>query len=157
MSISGTWKRALAPALGLAAALLLAGCQTAPEWHGEGREESNPAPTSSMTKAEAVQLANLWVLTDRENRSCSLVAPTGSMLPFLDSHSVLLLEKVKPQDLRENNIAIYQGKTSQVVHRVKEITPDGIWFEGDNNHYSDGWIKPEQIRWRIAGILYCKP
>jgi hypothetical protein len=162
----GTGKLAWRPAFGLATALLFAtGCATAGHpgaaayGPGTGREKTNPAPISRMKKDEAVVLAKLWVALDLAHRSYTTVAPTGSMLPVLDSNSILLIESITGAELRGNDIAIYESadRRINIVHRAKEVTPDGVYFEGDNNSFSDGWIKPDKIRWRIAGILYTAP
>lgn len=57
-----------------------------------------------------------------------------------------------------NDIALYERDPAQslVCHRVKEVRKDGVLFDGDNNHYSDGWVSPDKIRWRVAGILFTK-
>lgn len=120
------------------------------------REDRTPAPSSSLTKQDAIASAQLWAMFDTSRRGFCEVAPTGSMAPVIDSRSVLLLERVRPGDLRPNDIAIFErepGKPS-VCHRVHEVRPDGVLFSGDNNRGSDGWIRPERIQWRVAGILY---
>jgi len=162
-----TWKRRWAPAFGLGMVLLLAtGCVTtampsgaAARGPGMGREKNNPAPISRMGKKEAVMIARLWAAGDLGNRSFMTVAPTGSMLPVLDSNSILLIEKVTGAELRKNDIAVYEITPGgmNIVHRAKEVSPDGVYFEGDNNGRSDGWIKAEKVHWRIAGILYTAP
>jgi len=130
--------------------MLLVGCEQRPP------EERNPAPSSSITLTQAQGDAAFWIL-GRPNRSYSLVAPTGSMLPTLDSRSVLLLETVTATDLRPNDLAIYTRDDGRaIVHRVKAIHPHGILFDGDNNKASDGWIDPTRITHRVAGILYTR-
>ena len=140
----------------LLAVVLLAGCQSAPTGY---REQSNTPPTSHMSRSEAVNLAALWQLADTQHRSYSFVSATGSMLPVLGSNSVLLLESVTVADLKKNDIAIYENAAGNgtIVHRAKAVSPDGVYFEGDNNTWPDGWIKPDRIRWRVAGILYTSP
>ncbi len=160
----GTWRRFWSAAAGLAVGLL-AGCNgtlpvgVAAYSAGMGREAKNPAPISRMKKSEAMMIAKLWASSDLANRSFTTVLPTGSMLPVLDSNSILLMERVTAGELRKNDIAIYQsGKDGmRIVHRAKEVTRDGVYFEGDANSRSDGWIASDQVRWRIAGILYTSP
>lgn len=161
----GTWQQARTAVLGLAVLMLAMGCATMLQpgvsayRPGMGREEKNPAPVSRMKKDEALMLAKLWAAGDPARRSFTTVASTGSMLPVLDSNSILLMERVTAGELRKNDIAIYESAKGDmsIVHRAKEVLPDGVYFEGDNNHRSDGWIKPDKVRWRIAGILYTAP
>lgn len=119
-------------------------------------EDQNPSASSSMTKADAIVTAKLWAMLG-PGRGWSEVQPTGSMAPTIDSRSVLLLERLKPgETLVRNDIAIYSRPGADVAaacHRATDVRPDGIRFAGDNNHTSDGWIPPERVQWRVAGIL----
>ena len=37
------------------------------------------------------------------------------------------------------------------------IAADGyVLFKGDNNQAPDGWISPDRIKYRVAGILFTK-
>jgi hypothetical protein len=124
------------------------------------REEANPAPSSSMEKQTALNWALRWAETD-PGRSYREVAATGSMLPVFDSRSVLLLERVKASDLKPNDIALYAtaldgSGDATISHRIREVRPDGVLFDGDNNQASDGWIAPGRVRWRVCGILYTR-
>lgn len=149
----------LACAIG-AALVCLCGCAKTRE---QGAD--NPAPSASATKQQAVAVASLWA-TLAPNRSYCEVSTTASMLPVFDSASVLLLEKATAADLKVNDIATYTVATdgtgdATITHRVKDVQPDGVLFEGDNNvpsvlnpGSSDGYIAPKRIRWRVAGILF---
>ena len=134
-------------------AVLLSGC---------GRSEDlRPAPSSSVAKDFAAIDAASWMLRDANNRSFTTVMPTGSMVPTLDSRSVLLLERVSGPELKVGDIAIYAGtgaRKPMVVHRVTAIGASATLFAGDNNdpQKPDGWIAHDRIRWRVAGILFTK-
>lgn len=124
---------------------------------GRGKEVELPAPSSSITKAEALRLADAWLAGDPFNRGRSLVAPTGSMLPVLASNHVLLLERATGHDLQIGDIAIIErepGKT--FVHRVtdKGESSGGVFTRGDNNKAPDGWFFSNRVRWRVAGVIY---
>ncbi len=139
-------------------AAALAGCTNVPSGMSY-REMANPAPTSYMSRKEAVEVARSWAARKPEQRSWSGLKNTGSMLPVLDSNSVLLLEKVNPADLRVNNIAVWArdnivGPDTKICHRVRKLEPDAVLFEGDNNQRSDGWVIFDRILWRVAGVLY---
>lgn len=119
------------------------------------KEEVQPAPSSSITIEKVTSDAYAWALRSPGNRSVSLVAATGSMLPYFGSNSVLLVEPATGFDLVEGDIAIYD----HVVHRVRSVNERGaVLFTGDNNANtsSDGWIAAERIRGRVAGILFAR-
>lgn len=84
------------------------------------------------------------------------VEPTGSMLPVFDSHSILIVEKVKGADLKYNDIALYSidQKDNTTCHRVKAVKPGAVYMSGDNNKVSDGWIDSNRILYRVVGIIY---
>lgn len=121
------------------------------------REDRKPAPSSSLSKAEAIALGNLWKQTDPQKRDFCLVSNSGSMAPVLDSRSVLLLEKATAADLRKNDISIYHRDTGPTVcHRVVEVGATSVLFDGDNNRASDGWIPADRIRWRVVSIIFTR-
>lgn len=124
------------------------------------REKTNPAPSSSDSKAIVIGDAKRWVDSNPLNRRFAVVNPTGSMLPYFDSFSVLLEEKVTGYELVPGDIASYDDlKGGTICHRVREVNARGaVLFTGDNNRNTspDGWIAPSRIRWRVAGILYSK-
>ena len=124
------------------------------------RELDNPAGSSGYSRLEVRAEASTWAARS-PSRSWVEVAATGSMVPTIDSGSILLLEKVTGTDLRVGDIAIYQsadGK-STICHRVRDVSKSGaVLFTGDNNRGTspDGWIDSRRILWRVAGILYTK-
>lgn len=142
------WTAAIAA---LVLVMLLGGCGK--------REDLRPAPTSSITKDQAILDASAWALRDPSNRSFSTVADTGSMVPLFDSRAVLLLEPAQGPDLVPGDIALYDNlRGSTICHRVREVSGTAVLFTGDNNDKlsPDGWIAHERIRWRVAGMIYSK-
>ncbi len=133
---------ALAPAAGRAGVGLVA-------------EQKRPAPSSSLTKSEALQIGARWKQTNPAQRSYCEVNPTGSMVPILDSRCVLLLERVSADQLRKNDISIYmRGDDVTICHRVMDVRNGAVLFEGDNNPRSDGWVTSERILWRVTAIIF---
>lgn len=129
-------------------ALLLQACQK--------REDANPAPSSSATKAVVMQDAEKWMQRAPTLRSYCETLPSGSMLSLFGSNAILLLERSNGSDLTVGDIALYAQTMSDgtISHRVREVSPTAILCSGDNNDTSDGWIAKSRVRWRVAGILY---
>jgi hypothetical protein len=118
-------------------------------------EERRPAPSSSLSKSEAMNLGVMWKLSNPALRAYCEVAPTGSMVPILDSRCVLLLERVKADQLRKNDISIYlSDDNATICHRVMDVKNGSVLFEGDNNPRSDGWVAPSRILWRVTAIIF---
>jgi hypothetical protein len=120
-------------------------------------EDLKPAPSSSLTKPEALAFGAAWKQADPAKRDYCEVQATGSMTPIFDSRSVLLLERVEAGTLKKNDISIYlRSAGATTCHRVMEVRSDGVLFEGDNNRYSDGWISPDRVQWRVVAIFFTR-
>ena len=117
------------------------------------REDHKHAGSSSISRENNIAMAKFWAAL-APGRSWANITPTGSMLPTADSHSIFLLETVTAAQLKVGDIALYARGDVLMAHRVVEVRSDGIYFDGDNNQWPDGWIAPDRIRFRVAGILY---
>lgn len=113
----------------------------------------------SMTREQTKFSAFLWSVGYGQERSWSEVSTTGSMRPVLDVGMITLLQRATAADLHVGDIAHYtvnaDGSGEKTIeHRVKSINRNGwVYFAGDHNRYSDGWIAPCRIRWRVVRIL----
>lgn len=123
------------------------------------KEQLRPAPSSSLTRADWLnsRVLEAWV-TSRPDRTWALVAPTGSMAPYIDSKSILLIEPVTDtKTLRPGDVAHYVRQDgTRVVHTVREVNSRGaVLFSGDNNAgtSSDGWIESNRVWGRTAAVL----
>jgi uncharacterized protein YceK len=122
-------------------------------------ELDSPAPSSSIDQAEAWSMGHSWSLS-ASGRACVFPKDTGSMVPTLDSHTMLLLERVTARDLRPHDIALYSKAADgtgdeTICHRVLKVNSDGfVYFCGDSTYYVDGWVAPQRIRWRVAGTIF---
>lgn len=115
-------------------------------------EQANPAPSSSLTKADAIAWAfKHWDGTAAGRTHCG-VLPTGSMLPVFGSTSVLLLEPATQP--RVGDLLLYDA--ANYSHRVKEVRDGHVLMDGDNNDHSDGWVELSRVHHRVAGILYAR-
>ncbi|HTZ20407.1 MAG TPA: S24/S26 family peptidase [Opitutaceae bacterium] len=111
-----------------------------------------------LDKLTAIAVAKTW--TDQSPRhGWTYPQATGSMRPTLDERSILLLERVTARDLKAGDIACYTVTSDgsgdkTIIHRALAIAPNGyVYFSGDHNRYSDGWIAPQRICWRVAQII----
>lgn len=131
---------------------LLSGCGPVPT--GEQKELANSAPSSNLSLVAAKYLARKTVSsTDLE---IFTVAATCSMLPTLDSSSVLLVEPWTGAALHINDIVIYEASVQNpfVAHRVAALSEFSFIPEGDANKSGDGWRAKSLIKFRVAGILF---
>jgi hypothetical protein len=131
-------------------AVVLGGCATT------ARKDS--VVSIDLDKPTAIAIAKAWT-EQSPNHSWTHPQATGSMRPTLDERSILLLERATARDLKEGDIVCYtlardgSGKET-ICHRAVAIAPTGyVYFSGDNNRYSDGWIAPERVCWRVAQII----
>jgi len=91
------------------------------------------------------------------NASLSAYAATGSMKPVLDAgaNGIRIVPK-NPEDIQVGDIVTYGNQN--IVHRVIEAGKDekGYWYtvKGDNNDFSDGTIRFEDIKYVTIGVLY---
>lgn len=126
-------------------ALALAGC--AP------REQAGPpAPSSSLTYAEAQNLARLASL-GLGGATVGGFAGSGSMLPHLDSRSVAVWEPVTPATrLHPGDIVSFEHAGRAVAHAVVLVEGDRVRTRGLNNPASDsGWQRPTR---RLVALVY---
>ena len=66
---------------------------------------------------------------------------TGSMIPNLNVGDVVILQRIKPEDIEVQDIIEFKTEKRTVVHRVVEIQkkPEGFYFitKGDHNPVND--------------------
>jgi hypothetical protein len=111
-----------------------------------------------LDKSAAIAVAKAWT-EQSPNHSWTYPQATGSMRPTLDERSILLLERATARDLKAGDIVCYTvtpdgSGDKTIVHRALAIAPSGyVYFSGDHNRYSDGWIAPQRICWRVAQII----
>lgn len=89
------------------------------------------------------------------DRGWAIVAPTGSMKPFFDEHSVLLFTKYTGQPLVNGSVVIFdRSDAPNAVHVVADQTPTHVYMSGYNNRTSDGWYPKTRIKGIVVGQLY---
>ncbi|MDD3993611.1 MAG: hypothetical protein PHX15_00225 [Candidatus Nanoarchaeia archaeon] len=116
------------------------------------------SPSNWLNK-ENIMVYNDKIVIYVDNASLSSYQPTGSMRPLLDSGANGI--RIKPKSVQEINngdIISFRKNGMLIVHRVvdKGVDSEGIYFitKGDNNNYSDGKVRFEDIEYITIGILY---
>jgi len=144
--------------LSLSLSLLFLGCGPNSESGGKKDPEAyRPAPSSSLTYNEAFLYAMfLTNFSPSKELGLGVIAPTGSMLPILDSSSVVVTEKVGAETvLRKNDLVIFnRGDEPRVLHRIIDVRKDSYFISGDNNSGSDGWFPKSAIQSRVVAIIF---
>ena len=82
--------------------------------------------------------------------SFSSVVMGGSMEPTIHVGSIVIVRKVKPEDVRVGDIIAFKTGESKTIHRVIDKVAEGGSFyfrtKGDANEDPDPWIvKPEDV------------
>ncbi len=131
-------------------ALLLAGCGPS----RVGDEKSNPAPSAPVTKPIARSDAMYWA-TRYPDRMWGPVSATGSMVPMLDSNSIVLLVRYTGQPLRKGMVARFdRGDLPNVLHRIEDVNTTHVFISGLNVSRADGWIPKTEVSAILAGLFY---
>ncbi|RLG10741.1 MAG: signal peptidase I [Thaumarchaeota archaeon] len=85
-----------------------------------------------------------------------LTVKSGSMKPALMVGDVILIEPVKPEDLKVGDVVVFRNPWTGalVVHRIVRITEEGVYTKGDANPAIDPWspIPSTSIVGRWTGI-----
>jgi hypothetical protein len=114
---------------------------------------------SDFIKEDNILVYNDKIVINVDNASLSRYASSGSMLPLFDTGANGI--RIKPQtsdEIKLGDIVSYERNSELIVHRVIEIGTDeqGLYFvtKGDNNAFSDGKIRFDEIKYITIGILY---
>ena len=84
---------------------------------------------------------------------------TGSMVPYFNAGDVVILQKIKPEDVKLYDVVEYKTTTKNIVHRVVEIDKkqDGLYFitKGDHNPSND--LNPVFQDKIVAKVIFVVP
>lgn len=87
----------------------------------------------------------------------SLVIGSNSMLPYMARGDVIVIEKLKGQEIRnleKGDILVFRYDNKIIAHRIYEVNEksNGIYFvtKGDNNNQPDDAVVSEE---KVMGIL----
>lgn len=78
---------------------------------------------------------------------------TGSMEPLINVNSMLIVQKIDFEDVKKDDIIMYESGEKMITHRVIEVTPDGLQTKGDANNLVDAYlVKPASVRGKVIQI-----
>jgi hypothetical protein len=119
-------------------------------------EHSNPAPSSSLTRAEAIAMGEAWFTSDKLNRRYIEVRPTSSMVPLYDSRTILLVERVNGPVLKGQSLLFDRPDVpgDLVCHGAQKVEADRVYISGLNVLHPDGWVPLSAVFWRVSVALY---
>ena len=110
--------------------------------------------------SDRIRVFNNSVVLSLSNVDWSRVENTSSMLPLLRYNSFILEKKIDYKALKKGDIITfyYPKCRCKVVHRIVDIGYDNEgWYaitKGDNNNYTDGKIRKDQVLGVVFGIIY---
>jgi len=116
------------------------------------------SPADRISKSE-IEVYNDRIVIWVDNATLSEYADTGSMAPLIDkgANGIRIVPKSE-DDIKLGDIITFESEYGMIVHRVIEIGEDkqGKYFitKGDNNFFSDGKIRFNQIRYVTVAVLY---
>lgn len=88
----------------------------------------------------------------RSGQSARFIARGGSMWPSVTAGSQIEVEPCPAARLRVGELAAYEHQGQVIVHRVLQIGPEGMRFQGDNLDRSDGVVAPSQVLGRARVV-----
>lgn len=78
---------------------------------------------------------------------------TDTMEPTIKNGSVLMVKQTTYQNVLENDIIMYEYDEKLIVHRVADITDEGIRTKGDKTGQFDAYLlQPEHIKGKVVYI-----
>jgi len=119
----------------------------------------NTSAPYDFVDEKQIEILDDKIIINIEGASLGRYAPTGSMLPLLDSGSngIRIVPKSK-EDIHIGDIVTFQEGRTLIIHRVIDIGTDkeGTYFitKGDNNDINDGKIRFKNIKYITIGIIW---
>ena len=106
----------------------------------------------------AIALYSGYVHKDNPNEAFLLgykpvYVMTGSMEPTLKVNGLVIIKQIDYDDVKVDDIIMYEIDDKMITHRVVEITDEGIRTKGDNNNVQDAYLlQPENIKGKAVDI-----
>jgi len=122
-------------------------------------KDNNSFSPSDFIKESDIRIYSDRIIIYLDDARISRYAPTGSMLPILDSGANgIKITPLSENEVNVGDIITFRSGNDLIVHRVVEKGKDnqGTYFitKGDNNLVSDGKIRFSSIESKTVGVLY---
>lgn len=120
--------------------------------------QNNQAPSNWINEEDIIVMKDKIVI-NVDNADISYYGPTGSMKPTLDvgANGIRVIPS-GPDSINVGDIISFDRDGILIVHRVVEkgFDENGLYFitKGDNNGFSDGKVRFEDVKYITIGILY---
>ncbi len=83
-----------------------------------------------------------------------LVVSGASMLPFLyPGRDTVILNKADTAAKRGDILLYRRTNGRYIMHRVRKLDGDGLWFAGDAQDELEGPVSPEQVKAKVTEVL----
>lgn len=83
-----------------------------------------------------------------------LVVSGASMLPFLyPGRDTVILDKADTAAKRGDVLLYCRTNGRYILHRVRGVDGEGLWFAGDAQDELEGPISPEQVKAKVTEVL----
>lgn len=120
--------------------------------------QSNHAPSNWISEEDIIIMKDK-IIINVDNADISYYGATGSMKPTLDENANgIRIIPSSPDSINVGDIISFNRDGILIVHRVieKGLDDNGLYFitKGDNNSFSDGKVRFEDIKYITIGILY---
>lgn len=114
----------------------------------------NP-PQASELQIDSVELSELIRAAISDGHSISIIAPGGSMMPFVRSEDKIFISPVSGKKIRIGDILVFLREPNRrvIAHRAVKINANLVLCKGDNvADYVDGWIPTQDILGRVGHV-----
>ncbi len=130
--------------------LAVSGCATDKSSTPVYAADSQPAPTSDVTKLQAWRDAEALAALDPDR--LTVIGTGASMRPVYGDNTVLVLQKLPYDDLVEGMTVAYRNKAGHVVvHNLVQREESGWRVAGLNNNGEDRGVV---TRYNLIGVVY---
>ena len=120
---------------------------------------NNKSAPYDFIKENQIEVYPDKIIIKIENASIGRYAPTGSMVPVLDSFSngIRIVPKSN-EEVHVGDIITFNKEDKLIIHRVVEkgMDREGVYFitKGDNNDLNDGKVRFKDISYITVGVIW---
>lgn len=112
-------------------------------------------PQITKRQVDSAELSVLIRAAINDGHTISIIAPGGSMLPFIRSDDKIFISPVGGKQFRSGDILVFLREPDRrvIAHRAVKINADLVLCKGDNvAEYVDGWIPTQDVLGRVDRV-----